>query len=116
MDLDLKKELENFHCGMRFKELCLQKKKDSATKWAKILSLPHPNQVRYRWKSQNIPATELYLICNELGITLYDFFNLKFAHDIVEEPVKPYSTKIYIEDKIDDLVDRIQVLENALKI
>lgn len=109
-------ELEKFHCGERFKELCIAKKKESPTEWAKILKLAHRNMVHYRWKSANIAANELYIICNELGVTIDEFFKLeKETKSIAGESVVTYKKKPYIEDQIDDLQKRLIALEKLHK-
>jgi DNA-binding Xre family transcriptional regulator len=116
MEKGLKIVLEKFHCGERFKELCIAKKKDSPTEWAKILNLAHRNMVHYRWKSQHITANELYIICDELRITIDEFFKIKKEdlNTTVESSVKNTS-KQFIEEQIQDLLTRVISLENALK-
>lgn len=116
MDNDLRKELENFHCGECFRQLCVLKKKESPTEWAKILNLAHRNMVHYRWKSQNIAANELYIICRELGVTIDEFFEIPASSTVVaQESQVKYGAKIYIEDQISDLIKRVAALENSAR-
>lgn len=111
MDKVLLSTLENFHCGERFKELCIRKKMESATEWAKILKLPHRNQVHYRWKSKNIAANELYIICDELNVTVDEFFGVdKPANGLVKDSSIPYKKGPYIEDRIGALEAQMKEL------
>jgi len=114
MEKELKEALENFHCGERFKELCIRKKKESPTEWAKILKLAHRNMVHYRWKSPHISANELYIICMELGVTIDEFFKIDSENVIqAAESVTSYGKKPFIEEQIQDLIKRVTTLEQA---
>ena len=105
MDLSVKKRLQQFHCGERFRELALQHKKDSPTKWAAILGL-HRNQIYLRWKTKDISSIEILMICDELKITVSQFFNIdESASSLIRE------TKPYIENRLDELESKVRELE-----
>jgi len=114
MEKELKVALENFHCGERFRELCIRRKKESPTEWAKILNLAHRNMVHYRWKSQHITANELYIICNELDVTIDEFFKIEKTESTqASESSVKYGKKPFIEEQIQDLLNRVSTLEKA---
>jgi hypothetical protein len=108
--------LKNFDAGARFKQLAIQKKKDSPSHWVKVLGLNHRNQVYHRWTSTDLQSKEIIMICDDLGITLSDFYGIQNLTEVISEPIEKYGKRVYIEDQIDDLIKRIQLLENALKI
>lgn len=119
-NIELEKTLEKFHCGERFKQLCVLNKRESPSEWVKILGLKSRNQVYYRWSSEELSSKELLIICDQFKITIANFFNQEGAeqnHSHVGDYDKnEYGKKEYIEDKIENALQRIKALENALKI
>lgn len=109
-NLVLNEALENFHCGERFKELCIIHKRESPTEWAKILGLSSRNQVYYRWENKSIEIKELLIICDQLNISIQDFFQSSPEISVASEPQQEYK-KVYIEDQVDSLERRLSKIE-----
>lgn len=119
-NLALEKTLEKFHCGERFKQLCIQHKRESPSEWVKILNLKSRNQVYYRWTNEEISSKELIIICDQFKITIDQFFLNEvpvITSNELNDSLSAYKIeKIYIEDQIANLVERMNNVENALKI
>lgn len=112
-NLALSEALENFHCGERFKQLCIIHKRESPTEWAKILGLSSRNQVYYRWENKSIETKELLIICDQLKISVKEFFKSEPEISMVSEAEIPYK-KVYIEDQVDSLEKRIKKIESFI--
>lgn len=112
-NLQLENSLQNFHCGERFKELCVKYKREAPSEWVKILGLKSRNQVYYRWTSQELDSKELLIICDQFQITVDEFFNNSNATIFSSEKV---SEKVYIEDQIAELQSQVAELQKHYQI
>lgn len=109
----IQQSITNCHCGLRFKTLAAQKGKQSPTYWVRKLGLAARTQVYKRWESKTIRADELLIICEDLSVTISEFFQL--PENAVQEPLSKYTKKRYIEQDVEDLIKRMATMETRMQ-
>jgi hypothetical protein len=105
--------VKKLNCGQRFHELALKHRKSSPTYWMKLLGLKSRNQVYLRWKTATIRADELLIICDDLGVTLSEFYGL--PSNKLAEPAQKYEKRRYIEDDLAEVMKRLNTVEKRLQ-
>lgn len=109
-------KLKNFEVGARFKQLAIKHKKDAPGYWVKVLGLNHRNQVYHRWSSNDLESKEIIMICEDLKISISEFYDLKESSNIVNDFTMSVPKKPYIEDQIAELQSQVAELQKHYQI